>query len=177
MANQYGIKRRKREMWHYFFEAVLLAILFYFMLDCLTLLWVRRCYDLAYGLMVRTRGHLIFIDVDDFRQFNTKYGHQTGDRVLRKVGKIIMRESCLRGFRYGGDEFAVLLPWTSEEKALNLAEKLRMAVERANVDGLEVTLTCVVGHYEQEVTEFLRYGKASGKNQVVTCSNQKAGIK
>lgn len=73
---------------------------------------------------------LILADLDDFKQVNDRYGHQTGDDVLRTFADILretVREIDLPS-RYGGEEFAVLLPQTDLEGAHRLAERLRRAL-------------------------------------------------
>lgn len=73
---------------------------------------------------------LILADLDDFKQVNDRYGHQTGDDVLRTFAEILretVREIDLPS-RYGGEEFAVLLPQTDLEGAHRLAERLRRAL-------------------------------------------------
>lgn len=73
---------------------------------------------------------LVIIDVDNFKNFNDKYGHRVGDAVLRLVAMALKR--CVRGSdliaRYGGDEFAVLLPRTSAKDALTVGEHIRCSV-------------------------------------------------
>jgi len=71
------------------------------------------------------------------------------------------------GFRYGGDELAVLLPWSNKEKALELAERIRQRIERIDIEGLKVTVTCAVARYEQTASNLLKQGKGGGKNQVI----------
>lgn len=73
---------------------------------------------------------LIFIDLDKFKQVNDTQGHPAGDRVLRKVSALLqgaLREKDML-VRYGGDEFAALLPNTDERGAATVAEKLRAAL-------------------------------------------------
>ena len=70
---------------------------------------------------------LIIFDVDTFKSLNDNYGHLAGDELLRQIGIIMknnIRESD-QAFRYGGDEFAVLLPQTQIESALKVAERIR----------------------------------------------------
>jgi two-component system cell cycle response regulator len=81
---------------------------------------------------------LIMLDIDDFKRINDRpeLGHLAGDAVLRAVAATIqgmIREIDLAA-RYGGEEFAVLLPQTDLEGALNLAERLRMAVEERPIE-------------------------------------------
>ncbi len=71
------------------------------------------------------------IDIDFFKLINDKYGHLKGDEVLRNIARIIkenVRESDLPA-RYGGDEFALILPETDRIQAYAVAEKLRKKVE------------------------------------------------
>ncbi len=70
---------------------------------------------------------LIFFDIDHFKQFNDTYGHQAGDRVLTDVGNAVattIRNYDIAG-RYGGEEFLVILPETSIQEAVVVAEKLK----------------------------------------------------
>jgi diguanylate cyclase (GGDEF)-like protein len=88
------------------------------------------------GIRYRTQLSMLFLDVDDFKVYNDHYGHQTGDICLQKIAIII--KECVRRpqdlcARYGGEEFIVLLPNTSRESALQLAEKIRKSVELENI--------------------------------------------
>jgi diguanylate cyclase (GGDEF)-like protein/excisionase family DNA binding protein len=88
---------------------------------------------------------LIMADLDDFKAVNDKLGHQAGDRFLREVGGAIAaagRDSDLV-FRYGGDEFTLLLPGATAAGARSVAERVRRAVEAAGrsmarSDGLRI---------------------------------------
>ena len=75
---------------------------------------------------------LAILDLDSFKMFNDNYGHLAGDRLLRRVGTIIkdaMRTSDY-AFRYGGDEFAVLLPQTTVDAARQVTERIRRKVRK-----------------------------------------------
>lgn len=78
---------------------------------------------------------LVMIDIDHFKRVNDTYGHQVGDEVLVGLANVLMRE--LRGtdevFRWGGEEFMVLLEETSQKHLSEVAERLRAAVEAANL--------------------------------------------
>ena len=125
--------------------------------DALTGLPTRaRFHDLLEGrIRARMRGSmpgalgLVFIDVDRFKYFNDTYGHQTGDEVLRTVGsalKRLVRRSELPA-RYGGDEFAVIVPQTNPSRLKHLAERLRRAIKAlvVELDGEELGVTVSVG--------------------------------
>ena len=74
---------------------------------------------------------VILIDIDHFKKVNDKYGHLTGDDVLRHIAKVvagILRSSDVFG-RYGGEEFCAFLPNTTESDAIGLAERIRAGVE------------------------------------------------
>ena len=74
---------------------------------------------------------ILLIDIDHFKKVNDKYGHLTGDDVLRHLSKEIakiLRSSDVLG-RYGGEEFCVFLPNTNESEAVGLAERIRAGVE------------------------------------------------
>jgi len=133
--------------------------------DGLTKLYnLRHFYHLLEIEIDRCRryGHplaLLLLDIDNFKVYNDTYGHLEGDKVLVKIGQII--QSCLRtmdtAFRYGGEEFTVILPETTAEEANNVAHRIRTAVEFENFfpePENVVTVTISVG-----VTEY--YNKES----------------
>ncbi|MFC2051959.1 diguanylate cyclase [Chloroflexota bacterium] len=73
---------------------------------------------------------LIILDLDHFKAFNDNYGHLAGDKILREVGSIIKNSirSADRAFRYGGDEFAILLPNTSINATNQVVERIRKQI-------------------------------------------------
>lgn len=108
--------------------------------DPLTRLNNRRAFDRELRrLLCETGGReplcLIFCDVDRFKQFNDDYGHLMGDRVLRRVGELLMEQTPANAIaaRFGGEEFAVILPQTKPEQAHALAEQLRHRIEQLRV--------------------------------------------
>jgi diguanylate cyclase (GGDEF)-like protein len=83
----------------------------------------------------RTTLSLLMIDVDSFKAVNDTYGHIVGDKLLVQIGQIL--NECVRAtdlvFRCGGDEFGVILPGTSSEGALHVAEKILERVQSDEV--------------------------------------------
>ncbi|MFO0889671.1 MAG: diguanylate cyclase [Isosphaeraceae bacterium] len=104
--------------------------------DSLTGLANRRCLtafvseQLALGSRSDRRFSLILLDVDRFKEINDELGHGAGDRVLAAIGRAILascRETDLAG-RYGGDEFAIILPGTTLDRASGIAERMRAEI-------------------------------------------------
>ena len=79
---------------------------------------------------------MIMIDVDYFKSFNDKFGHVAGDRVLSLVAHVLQKQFRPRDLlvRYGGDEFAVLLPGVNQNEALAIADRVRNAVSGSTED-------------------------------------------
>jgi diguanylate cyclase (GGDEF)-like protein len=78
---------------------------------------------------------LIMLDIDHFKNFNDKYGHQIGDQVLQDTSntiKNLCRQSDIP-CRYGGEELAVILPQTSMQHAMSIAERIRSAIEAQTI--------------------------------------------
>lgn len=167
-------------------------ILQYATIDALTNLNNRRQFELRLGQEIATTKRqnnplcAMMIDIDFFKKVNDTYGHASGDAVLRGVAGIIksaLRESDIPS-RYGGEEFAVLLPYTRIEEARIVGERLRKAVEAApipinveDVDVKSIKVTISMGLAEFNKTEsgeelFERADKAlyeaktSGRNRV-----------
>jgi diguanylate cyclase len=104
--------------------------------DPLTALANRKHFDMALERLMRSASEqrrplaLLLGDIDHFKSFNDKHGHQTGDQVLRLVAaalRQVITEADLAA-RYGGEDFAIILPDTSLRDALVLAEQARLAV-------------------------------------------------
>lgn len=130
----------------------------------------------------------IMLDIDFFKKVNDNYGHAVGDEVLKNVSAIIkssLRESDIPS-RYGGEEFAILLPYTKLEEAGSVAQRLRSAVEAKHVDltGVkdakisEIQVTISVGVYQYQegdepqqlytkADKALYFAKEHGRNKVI----------
>lgn len=89
---------------------------------------------------------VLLIDIDHFKKVNDKYGHLTGDEVLKHMAQNIggmLRSSDVLG-RYGGEEFCVFMPNTNENDALGLAERIRAGVEAKPLKLKQATITATV---------------------------------
>jgi len=129
---------------------------------------------------------LVLLDIDHFKWFNDNYGHLEGDKVLAELGKII--KGCLRSmdsaYRYGGEEFTVILPETTCEDARHVAERIRTAVAEKQfkpVDDANVNMTISAGvtqytagesaaSFVQRSDKAMYVSKEGGRNQVSVLS-------
>ncbi len=127
---------------------------------------------------------LLMLDIDNFKLINDRFGHQSGDLVLKKIGKLMkerIRTSDIIA-RYGGEEFAIILPKTSAEKGYKLAEILRTTIENTiftSPEGINFHVTASIGVSEYPVhadnkdnlvasaDRALYTAKEQGKNQAV----------
>ena len=128
--------------------------------DALTQIGNRRHFDQQFytlyhdALREAKPLSLLLVDIDHFKNFNDQHGHQLGDLVLQKVAacmnKIIKRPMD-EVYRYGGEEFAVLLPDTHARGAHILAEELRRQIEqlRVNYNDQELAVTISIGCHSQ----------------------------
>ena len=93
---------------------------------------------------------LIFVDIDFFKKVNDKHGHLVGSKLLAQLGNLIKGHLRLIdfAFRYGGDEFVVLLPQTPKRSAVNVARRLHQLIGRATFlsdEGLNLKITASLG--------------------------------
>ena len=158
------------------------------LVDPLTKVLNRAAYNMRIGQMVqeykryKEEWALLTLDIDHFKKFNDEFGHQLGDNVLKSVAGTV--KNCIRVsdrvFRYGGEEFVVLLGRINSEIATHLAEKICQTVERSYfVHGdkkLKVTVSiggAIIATGDNELSIFQRADKAmyqaknNGRNQVV----------
>ncbi len=124
----------------------------------------------------------LMIDIDHFKRVNDTYGHLIGDIVLREVAQCLKKQTRRSDFvgRYGGEEFLIILPETSLDKALILAEKLRKRVSELAVPAegkvlKGTTISIGATEYEDDPTieefinrsdKWLYTAKKGGRNQV-----------
>jgi len=101
---------------------------------------------------------LLLFDIDFFKKYNDTYGHLAGDKVLATIGRLV--RNCLRtmdsAYRYGGEEFTVILPETTGTEAQHVAERIRSCIEDepfSPVPGKEVTVTVSLGITEYQSGE------------------------
>ncbi|MDR3409701.1 MAG: sensor domain-containing diguanylate cyclase [Formivibrio sp.] len=121
---------------------------------------------------------LLLVDADHFKDINDQYGHHKGDEVLISLARAL--ESCVREsdsvFRWGGEEFAILLPQTNLEGALHVAQAVRETVQQiCQPDLPQLTVSIGVAQYRTDedtdslfrrMDEALYRAKASGRNRV-----------
>ncbi|MCF6094951.1 GGDEF domain-containing protein [Microaerobacter geothermalis] len=123
---------------------------------------------------------LIMIDIDNFKKVNDTYGHQFGDVVLQQFSDLLKNELYPNRFigRYGGEEFAVILPRTDSKEAYHLAELLRIKTGNQLFNGIKITISSgistlhhhepiSVDHLIQQADKALYQAKHSGRN--LTC--------
>jgi diguanylate cyclase (GGDEF)-like protein len=120
---------------------------------------------------------LLMIDIDKFKNLNDTLGHQEGDKVINTVGKIIngtIRKDVDGGFRYGGDEFVVLLPGAGSEQSTTVARRM---IDQYNSykyapTSLSVGVTEILKDHEEEeivklADEAMYEAKRDGGNRIL----------
>jgi diguanylate cyclase len=153
--------------------------------DSLTGLANRRAFDDELGRRFsewqrrHTPFSLLILDIDHFKKFNDSHGHLAGDEVLRNVGTVLVKTARQMDLacRYGGEEFAVVLPGTDIQEARVAAERFREAIESAVVrfDDKSLSVTASIGVARvadsDEVAQLIRRAdealyksKAAGRN-------------
>jgi diguanylate cyclase (GGDEF)-like protein len=125
---------------------------------------------------------LLLLDLDNFKTFNDAYGHVEGDQVLRRLGQVVKR--CLRetdfAYRYGGEEFTILLPMTTSADGAVTAERIRTEFKKeafSPAPGQDVHVTVSIGlaqykpqedmkAFVHRVDQLMYQGKKNGKDRV-----------
>lgn len=117
--------------------------------DCLTGLYSRGYFDknlrneAARALRQQYDLFFLLIDVDNFKPYNDKHGHQQGDNLIREVAKIIagnIRKEVDSAYRYGGDEFAVVLPQIQRQQAHEVAERIVTRYQASNLEDTSLSI-------------------------------------
>ncbi len=106
---------------------------------------------------------LLLFDIDQFKQYNDRHGHLAGDKVLQAVGRVVMestRDHVDIGFRYGGDEFTVILPEAGQAQALQIAERIRRTFEDRGFDGLTLSIGLMAYQEGYSVPMFIQFTDA-----------------
>jgi diguanylate cyclase (GGDEF)-like protein len=159
--------------------------------DSLTQVYNRTRFDLLFheSVEVSTRRHtqlsLLIIDLDDFKKVNDKFGHQIGDHVLKESANLLSELVGVRGIvsRWGGEEFAILLPYSDIEQAYGLAESMRSEMSHRRMSKALVSVSISVGvaslHAEESPDSLLMradnalyYAKNNGRNQVCVADGE-----
>ena len=154
--------------------------------DPLTLCLNRRSFGLRFDALfseAKTDGtHLscLMVDIDFFKSVNDRYGHATGDQVIKAVADVLKtctRDSDLVG-RYGGEEFCVVLPTLPTDKAAQVAERIRQSIEKRSCSGVNITASLGVASLDETINKpdelinqadkALYAAKKSGRNRVIT---------
>lgn len=138
-----------------------------------------------------SEGYFSFIlfDIDDFKAINDNFGHSLGDLVLKTIGETLLksvRKSDICG-RFGGDEFAVILPYTNVDHAVIVAEKVREKISKLrftsskttinvtlSIGAIEVKHGSPIDDFEKVIAEadkYLYQAKKQGKNKVCSSKN------
>lgn len=166
-------------------------------IDQLTELYNRHAFDRQLAQLlgndsIAENVCLILTDLDHFKSFNDNYGHIIGDRVLKKMGQLIL-ENCpdnAIGARYGGEEFAIILSNANEAEAADVAESIRQKIQQLRVkmknsDEVLDNITASFGIARYELDEnaesfidradkALYQAKREGRNRVIVYSQETA---
>jgi len=150
--------------------------------DSLTNLFNRRHFyrrlkeEMARAKRQKHPVSLLVVDLDNLKEYNDAHGHLKGDEALRGVAHAItasIRQDVDNGFRYGGDEFAVILPYSDGEEAGEVAERIRKTFEDFALAGTSLSIGLAELDFEEEVDDFVTradsamyVSKNSGGNQV-----------
>jgi len=132
LANQAGLAIENSQLYE---KTVMLANL-----DSLTELWNHGYFqfllnsELGKARAIQQPLSLLMLDIDYFKVYNDALGHQAGDKILKELAMLLKKQSRKMDHvcRYGGEEFAIILPQTDKKEALLIAERLRMDVEKCN---------------------------------------------
>lgn len=131
---------------------------------------------------------MIMSDVDDFKKLNDTYGHLTGDQVLSQIGSIMLNNLQEKEFfasRYGGEEFAIILPGINENAAFDVAETLRKIIHDLKIEAdnetISISISCGVAMIQKDINtqqklidhadKAMYHAKRTGKNKTIRYSS------
>jgi two-component system cell cycle response regulator len=166
--------------------------------DALTNLYNRRHFDTKIveevhrAVRQEYKIFLSLIDIDHFKGYNDTYGHQAGDNLLAALGHI-MRNYARRGvdwaFRYGGDEFAILITQTTMEQAIKINERILSTFMEYNFG--DTSLSCGLGEFrrdhrvpwQEDINRFIKEvdlalyeAKRAGRGRITVCTDSSSVI-
>ena len=151
--------------------------------DALTDLWNHGYFQYVFDEKLKNTKErvsnlsIIFLDIDNFKNYNDTWGHQKGDEILSRISRIITDSSRKIDFvcRYGGEEFAIILPDASKRDAMIIAERIRANIEQLSQ---KITVSLGVASFPddgankadliQAADQALYEAKREGKNRVKT---------
>jgi diguanylate cyclase (GGDEF)-like protein/PAS domain S-box-containing protein len=159
-------------------------------IDDLTQLYNSRHFHAQIGIEIERSNRryyeqpltLLLLDIDNFKRFNDTYGHVEGDYVLSQLGQVIKR--CLRktdsAYRYGGEEFTIMLPMTTIEEGIVTAKRIQTEIRKeafSPVLGQEVYMTVSIGlaqykqkeemkAFVQRIDKLMYQAKKEGRNRI-----------
>lgn len=130
---------------------------------------------------------VLMLDIGHFKSVNDTYGHQVGDSVIKRVADVLkatLREADFVG-RYGGEEFAVILPETGLQQAAEVAERIRLKINQQSIltelGNLQFTVSLGVAAFQvgigtidkvfEQADKALYQAKSNGRNSWAVCSN------
>ena len=93
---------------------------------------------------------LMMLDVDHFKQVNDRFGHSTGDEVLKKLASIMIQGTRLSDVvgRYGGEEFMIIVPHINQRDVEIVAERIRRSIANCDINGIRVTVSIGIAHFD-----------------------------
>ena len=125
---------------------------------------------------------IFFLDIDHFKKFNDRYGHQVGDSILIEIGKVLLtgKRAGDIACRYGGEEFLIVLPGMPKDKAKMSAERIKAQIKAIKIPNLnervKVTISIGVAVFPQDATlmdelifeadQALYFAKLKGRDRV-----------
>lgn len=134
-----------------------------------------RAFRQHYGLF------LLLVDVDNFKDYNDQFGHQKGDELLKELARLMMlysRDNVDSVYRYGGDEFAVIIPHAEHKQAMMVAKRLRskfnlsklgpasLSMGMAQLEGQLNTLEYDLENLLRTADQYLYLAKNNGGDQI-----------